>query len=162
MLAATSQRSIRTTQQHVQRVWISLHQGMNLERPQNTFRERGLTNSVCQGVRRRVGSGTCFPEAPKTPLTQSGMVGLESPAEPKGAHSAFIMADSSGSQWRVSKQLGGWSESWTLIKLSSKKLIQQNVCSLGICPLDLLVSLQVQKCEPRAVLQKPKLSWPLH
>lgn len=85
--------------------------------------------------------------------------------ESSWAQGSSFSIHNGGLQWEsvaCEQAAGDWSESWNLIKLSSKKLIQQNVCSLGICPLDLRVSLQVQKCEPRAVLQKPKLSWPLH
>lgn len=107
MLAVPFQQSIRTVRQHVYRASISLLQGMNLEHTQNAFMERGLANSMYQGGRRAV-SGRCFPGVLKTPLTQSGMAGLIRPFEPNVAHSAFTMADSSGSQWYGDMWARGW------------------------------------------------------
>lgn len=124
MLAATSQQTVRTARQHVHRAGISLLQGMNLERPQNASRERGLANSVYQGGRRRAVSGSCFPEAPKLLLPIAVW-------QAQLAHSAFTTAGSRGSQW-----CGGmWARGWGLVRILglNKAISQKADCINRVC-----------------------------
>lgn len=86
---------------------------------QNTFRERALANSVWQSGGRRAVSGSRFPEAPKTPLTHSGVAGLM----------RLIQRHRGGLQWEsvvwwyVSEGPGGRSEPSDLIKRPPRKPI---------------------------------------